>query len=179
MIYNMKKDVGTNLVREAPLEDLAAWARGTEQEIDEIRGQMLPLEEQMAAASERLDLIRRLMGLADSAKRQPTASPRSSPRGERAGGKVPPGASVEDHAEAILAEKGEPMHIGALRDALIERGVPLPGRGDEANVIVRLRRDETRFTRTGRGTYGLAAWGLPAVAPTRHKKVRRRRAVKS
>jgi hypothetical protein len=174
----MKKVVGTNSLREAPLEDLAAWARGTEQEIDEIRAQMLPLEERMAAASERLDLIRRLMGLAESAKRQPRASPRSSPRGERAGG-VPPGASVEDHAEAILAEKGEPMHIGALRDALIERGVPLPGRGDEANVIVRLRRDETRFTRTGRGTYGLAAWGLLAVAPTRHKRVRRRRAVKS
>jgi hypothetical protein len=81
--------------------------------------------------------------------------------------------------EAILAEKGEPMHIGALRDVLIERGIPLPGRGDEANIIVRLRRDDTRFTRTGRGTYGLTAWGLPAVAPTRRKKVRRRRKVKS
>jgi len=174
----MKKTVATKLLREAPLEDLAAWALGTEQEIDEIRAQMLPLEERMAAASERLDLIRRLMGLAGTSKRQPTASPRSSPRGERASG-IPPGASVEDHAEAILAEKGAPMHIGVLRDALIERGVPLPGRGDEANVIVRLRRDETRFTRTGRGTYGLAAWGLPAVAPTRLKKVRRRRAAKS
>ncbi len=175
----MDKSVGTDSSREAPLEDLAAWARATEREIDEIREQMLPLEERMAAASERLDLIRRLMGLADSAKRQPTSAPRSSPRGEPVRGKVLPGASVEDHAEAILTEKGEPMHIGALRDMLIERGVPLPGRGDEANIIVRLRRDEARFTRTGRGTYGLTAWGLPAVAPTRRRKVRRRGAAKS
>jgi hypothetical protein len=162
----------------APVKDLEAWARATEQEIDEIRVEMLPLEERIAAARERLDLIRRLMGLADGSKGQPSA-PRSSPRRKAAEGRVAPGASVEDHVEAILAERGEPMHISALREALIEEGVPLPGRGDEANIIVRLRRDEARFTRTGRGTYALSAWGLPSVAPTRRKKVRKRRAAKS
>jgi hypothetical protein len=175
----MNRDVGTNAKRGAPLEDLEAWARATEREIDEIRGQMLPLEERMGAARERLDLIRRLVGLADGSKRQPTAAPRSSQRGEPAEGRVPPGGTVEDQVEAILAKRGEPMHISALRDALIEQGVPLPGRGDEANIIVRLRRDEARFTRTGRGTYALTAWGLPAVAPTQRRKVRRRRAARS
>jgi hypothetical protein len=175
----MSKNVGTAAMGGAPLKDLEAWARATEREIDEIRGQMLPLEERMGAARERLDLIRRLMGLADGSKRQPTAAPKSSPRGEPAEGRVPPGATVEDHVEAILAERGEPMHISALREGLIEQGVPLPGRGDEANIIVRLRRDEARFTRTGRGTYALAAWGLTAVAPSRRRKVRRGRAVKS
>lgn len=175
----MSKSVDTDSFGVAPLRDLVAWAQATEREIEELRGQMLPLEERMASATERLDLIRRLIGLADGARQRPTAPPRNSARGDAAGGKVPAGATVEDHVEAILSEKGEPMHIGALRRLLIERGVPLPGRGDEANIIVRLRRDETRFTRTGRGTYGLAAWGLPAVAPTRPKKVRRRRTVKS
>lgn len=176
---SMSEDVDTNAIGWAPLKDLEAWAQATEREIDEIRGQMLPLEERMGAARERLDLIRRLMGLADGSKRQPTSAPRSSPREESAEGRVPPGATVEDHVEAILSERGDPMHIGALRAALIEQGVPLPGRGDEANIIVRLRRDEARFARTGRGTYALAAWGLPAVAATQRKKVRRRRAVKS
>jgi HB1, ASXL, restriction endonuclease HTH domain len=177
-MYSVGKSVSTESQPEAPLEDLAAWARATEDEIDEIRREMLPLEDRLAAANERLDLIRRLMGLADSAKRQPSATPQRSARGN-VSGKVRPGASVEDHAEAILAEKGEPMHIGVLRDVLIARGVPLPGRGDEANIIVRLRRDETRFIRTGRGTYGLAVWGLPAVTPMRRKRVRRRKTAKS
>src|SRR6266545_1218951 len=172
----MAKTVGTDAVRKAPLKDLEAWALATEREIDEIRTQMLPLEERMGAARERLDLIRRLIGLADGSKRHPPAQSKRSPSGDSAEGIVPPGATVEDHVEAILAKRGEPMHIRALREALIEQGVPLPGRGDEANIIVRLRRDEARFTRTGRGTYGLAAWGLPAVAPTQRRKVRRRRA---
>jgi hypothetical protein len=175
----MRKNVGTDTSAGAPLEDLAAWARATEQEIDGIREEMLPLEERMAAARERLDLIRRLVGLAEGANRQPTIGQQSSARKEAAEMRVPPGASVEDHLEAILAEKSEPMHIGVLREVLIERGVPLPGRGDEANIIVRLRRDEARFTRTGRGTYGLAVWGLPSVSPTQRKKVRRRRTVKT
>jgi hypothetical protein len=157
------------------MEDLVAWARATEEEIKELRGQMFPLEERMAAATERLDLIRRLIGLADPRAAHETHNvPERSPTGS-AEPRATRGAGMEDHVEAILRDNGEPMHIAALRDALIERGVPLPGRGDEANIIVRLRRDEARFTRTGRGTYGLSAWGLPAIAPTRRKKIRRRR----
>jgi hypothetical protein len=175
----MSKSVSTTPLGGAPLRDLEAWARATETEIEQIRSQMLPLEEQMSAARERLDLIRRLIGLADGSRRQPTAAGGSPSGKDATEARVPPGAAVEDHVEAILAEQGTPIHIRALRETLIERGVPLPGRGDEANIIVRLRRDESRFTRTGRGTYGLAAWGLPPVAPTQRKKVRRRRAAKS
>lgn len=140
---------------------------------------MAPLEDRMASARERLDLIRRLMSLANEGHKPGAVPPRAGPRGKSERSLLPPGANVEDHMEAVLTDAGEPMHISALRQALIERGVPLPGRGDEANIIVRLRRDERRFTRTGRGTYALAAWGLPAVAPTRRKKVRRRTAAKS
>jgi hypothetical protein len=174
----MSNRVGTHKTR-AALEDLEAWAQATEREIEEIRAQMLPLEQRMSAARERLDLIRRLIGLADGPKQQPSAPRTSSPLKQAPATKVPPMATLEDHVEAILSETGEPLHISALREALIKRGVPLPGRGDEANVIVRLRRDEARFTRTGRGTYALTAWGMPTVAPTRRKKVRRRRAVKA
>lgn len=174
----MSEHVGTG-ESGAPLKDLETWARATEREIEDIQAQMLPLEQKMTAARERLDLIRRLVGLADGSRHQQAAPSGTSRRAVPAQRRPMPGASVEDHVEAILAERGEPTHIGVLREALIEQGVPLPGRGDEANIIVRLRRDEARFTRTGRGTYALAEWGLPAVPVTQRKKVRRRRAVKS
>lgn len=166
----MTNDVATLAIAKAPLKDLAAWAAATEKEIAEIRAQMLPLEERIASAKERLDLIRRLIGLADAANGTP------SDAGQVHGPTIPHSISVEAQLEAILSEAGQPLHIAALREGLIERGVPLPGKGDEANIIVRLRRDENRFTRTGRGMYALAAWGMAAVAPTRKKKVRRRKA---
>jgi hypothetical protein len=178
MLMSMTNPVDTRAGGRAPVEDLLAWAKATEREIEEIRLQLAPLEERMAAARERLDLIRRLIGLASGIKKSAAAASGKT-LGNRLGSQLAAGSSVEAHIEAILAERGEPMHIGLLRDALIQRGVPLPGRGDEANIIVRLRRDETKFTRTGRGTYGLATWGLPAVAPTRSKRVRSRRCLRS
>jgi hypothetical protein len=88
----------------------------------------------------------------------------------------PLSANVEDRLEAILRESRQPMHIRDLRQALIERGVPLPGRGDEANIILRLSRAKERFARTGRGLYGLTEWGVESVPPVqRTKKVYRRR----
>jgi len=170
----MSRQVATSVLFHAPVQDLEAWAAATEQEIAEIRNRMFPLEEQLDAAKERLDLIRRLIGLAGAnhakAVRSTTESP--EPGGRREGTQVPPGARVEDHIESVLSDAGQSLHISALRSELIARGVPLPGRGDEANIIVRLRRSEDRFTRTGRGMYGLASWGLPAVIPTRAKKKR-------
>jgi hypothetical protein len=169
----MSNRVRTKRDATAPIGDLQAWARATEAEMADLRRQMLPLEERMAAARERLDLIRRLVGLAERPDSN-NAPPRAESR-DGAPTPVPPTANLEAHIEAVLAERGAPMHIGDLREALIDKGVPLPGRGDEANIIVRLRRDQSRFTRTGRGTYGLATWGLPAVNPTRTKKVRTRK----
>lgn len=158
------------LSTDAPLKDLKQWADATEQEIQHIRSEIAPLEERLEAAQERLGLIRRLIGLAQ------TDGGAKPPRRRDGGQTLPSGAELEDHLEALLDEAGEPLHISQLRDQLIARGIPLPGKGDEANIIVRLRREESRFTRTSRGMYALAAWGLPAVVPTKRKKVRRRRA---
>ena len=66
------------------------------------------------------------------------------------------------------------MHISDIRSSPLEKGIPIPGRGDEANVIVRLRRLEDRFTRTARGTYGLAEWKLPALASKAGRRKRRK-----
>lgn len=59
---------------------------------------------------------------------------------------------------AILDEAAEPMHVRDIRAAPSSRGVPLSGRGADANVIVHPSRMPDVFVRTGRGTYGLAKW---------------------
>jgi hypothetical protein len=82
-------------------------------------------------------------------------------------------SDLEDAVEELLRAAGEPLHISKIRETLVAQGVPIPGRGDDANIIVRLRRFEDRFTRTARGTYGLAEWGIPALRSKTRKRPRR------
>jgi hypothetical protein len=81
-------------------------------------------------------------------------------------------SDLEDAVEEILHAAGAPLHISDIRERLMEQGVPIPGRGDDANIIVRLRRFEGRFTRTARGTYGLSEWGIPALKSKTRKQRR-------
>jgi hypothetical protein len=160
---------------EEEMSQLLMWKQLAEEEISELEGQMAPLEHALDGARERLDLIRRLIHLhgpqpdgknGPTASLEPAVARRASPATD----------DLEDAVREILESAGEPMHIGAIREALIERDAPLPGRGDEANIIVRLRRDPNLFTRTGRGMYALATWGLPEMQPTaRKRKIKRTR----
>ncbi len=153
-------------------EALYAWAEDIEREIAEITSDIIPLQQRLDAAREKLDLIRRLIHLS-----APNAA--SLPRNADT---IPPPSQVsvlpgiEDRIEDILRSNGKPMHIRELRATLIQKGVPLPGRGDEANIILRLRRASDRFVRTERGTYALTAWNLPEYSPTpSRKRVAKRR----
>ena len=151
---------------------------GIEKEIEVIRASIAPLEQRLEAARERLDLVRRLIRLTEGAKSTPR-------RGVEAHISSSSGSAAllltgrqdfEAHLEHILREAGKPMHISEIRQSLVDRAVPLPGRGDEANIIVRLRRAPERFTRTGRGTYALTTLGLDAVPPAkRRRRVRARK----
>jgi len=68
---------------------------------------------------------------------------------------------VQSDAEAILKEHGVPMHINQLLAEFVRRGLPLPGRGTPTNIVVHLTASD-RFSRKGRGTYGLAEWDRPS-----------------
>jgi hypothetical protein len=152
------------------LDQLQAWAREIESEMAEIRGAMTPLEQRLAAAKERHDLIQRLIRLTEESPGQQQASTQRGSQPASASGPQ----DVEGHIELVLREAGAPMHISDLRRALVDRAVPLPGRGDEANIIVRLRRAPERFTRTGRGTYALTSLGLKEVPPAKRRRRARR-----
>lgn len=153
-------------------ETLQRLAEEIESEIAELRSGILPLQQRLDAAREKLDLVHRLIHLSspsnDSTSTQHgSASPSSSP------------LQLEDYMERILLTAGTPLHIRQIRASLIEMGVPLPGKGDEANIILRLRRASDRFIRTERGTYALAAWNMPSYSPTpRKRKIRRHRTSK-
>lgn len=84
-------------------------------------------------------------------------------------------ADVVEATVALLRDERRPMHISELMAALQEKGVRIPGSGQQANLISYLRRDG-RIVRPSRGIYGLGEWGLKdAAAPTRKKKRTRRR----
>lgn len=152
------------------LEQLQEWTSVTEKEIEEIRAALAPLEQRLQGANERLDLLRRLTRM--------TETEQAWPQNAAALGRAQPGPiaslggkqDLEAHLEKILREAERPMHISDIRRALVDRAVPLPGRGDEANIIVRLRRAPERFVRTGRGMYAVTALGLEAVPPAKRRR---------
>jgi hypothetical protein len=77
------------------------------------------------------------------------------------------GAVVE-----ILEAQGEPMQIRDLMAAVKERGVPIPGKGQQANLIAHISRDE-RIVRPRRGFYALREWGLAEARPKKRRTRRR------
>jgi len=161
------KNVPTSLVSNDALQ---VWAENIEREIAEITSSIIPLQQQLDAAREKLDLVRRLIHLSSPGAASLPRSTDAVPPSPQA----PPFPVIEDRIEEILRSSGKPMHISELRTSLIQMGVPLPGRGDEANIILRLRRASDRFVRTERGTYALMSWNMPEYSPAPSKKTVRR-----
>lgn len=81
---------------------------------------------------------------------------------------------IEQGAIQVLAERSKPLHISELRAELARRGIPIPGKGTDANVIVYLSRCKD-ICRVGRGLYALRTWNVPEVPARRRRSVRKRR----
>ena len=86
---------------------------------------------------------------------------------------------LQAHIEEILKENGEPLHINKLHRLLAKRGAALPDEGEEASIILHLRKGNSKFVRTGKGTYGLRVWDISEVAPSKKRKVPRTMAKKN
>ncbi len=82
----------------------------------------------LAREQERLNLLERLRNLDATPIEEPVtaAAPRSG---------------LEDAVVEYLRLAGKPIHISVLRSRLVEDGVPIPGKGIDANVITRISRD--------------------------------------
>jgi hypothetical protein len=134
------------------------------------------LERFIAATREEEQLLSRLLalrrtGLANSdgksSKHAHQSTPPSAPAGEA---RHPVVHAVIDE----LTTAGRPLHISELMRLLRDRHIAIPGSGSQANLITHLRRDD-RLIRPSRGMYGLAAWGLQAMAASRRVRRKKRR----
>jgi hypothetical protein len=81
----------------------------------------------------------------------------NSSTGQRKRGQA---AVLIEAAKAALARAHRPLHIAELRASIEKAGIPIPGQGEDANLIVHVRKSD-EIVRIGRGFYALAEWNLP------------------
>ena len=146
------------------LRDLKVWRAEVVVPLTTLRAQLAETQVAIQEAQQRLQLLDGLLLMEE---------PRHSERGDGAVTPRPAERDFVSKCEAVIREAGAPLHIKELHAALVERGVPIPGRGTEANVISRVQRSEGRIVRVGRGMYALPEFGLEERLPTR-KRMRRR-----
>jgi hypothetical protein len=159
-------------------EDLLAEAlAAAHQRRDEIEQQIAQLTGERDVARREIELLEELLAV----RRGEAVSPRSfgeaDARARRAAprrrGRTQP---VVVAAIAELEEVGRPLHISELMQSLQNRGVRIPGSGQQANLIAHLTR-EPQIVRPSRGMYALASWGIeekPKVKPAVRRRVRGR-----
>lgn len=135
------------------LQELETWEREIIVELDRIARELEPLLGCREELKAKLELVQRLRGL--------EAKTAVKPARDAVTGVVTPtattrvGGELQEAVREILLASGKPMHLRELRAALVKRGVPIPGKGTDANIIVHLRRASDMFDRRGRGIYAL------------------------
>jgi hypothetical protein len=161
---------------EPDLTNLSAWRDALSGQAETLRHEIRAKQTDLAQVEERLSLVTKLIEVEtrsnDNGSHGDPGAPAMEPSTETHFQSRTTSTDLEQAVEDILRAAGEPLHISQIRSALSDKHVPIPGRGDDANIIVRLRRLEDRFTRTARGTYGLAEWGIPALASKQRKRRR-------
>lgn len=130
------------------------------------------LRSEIAADTRREAALKALLAAAPNGSRSPEVSATlATPADSIARISIHP---IEQGAIGILRERAQPVHISELRAELTRRGVPIPGKGTDANVIVYLTRSE-QVCRVGRGLYALRDLGVPEVPSRRRRAARKRR----
>ena len=125
------------------------WIVAAEEEVSDLARQVERAQFQLAEARRRLMLLYEML-----------ASVTNGPVGvspDKARTTRPVREQVQSDAEAILRERGMPMRAQDLHAEFIRRGMPLPGRGTPTNIIAHIVASD-RFSRRGRGVYGLTEW---------------------
>ena len=118
------------------LENLVATRDQLAKALDEARNQMARLKSSVSTMEERLQLVSRLIEVEERTEAE-LAPPAL---GERFEWSAPPNTQtvrsfddqLETEVERILESAGRPLHISEIRSELIQNGVPIPGRGDDA-----------------------------------------------
>lgn len=162
-----------------PSGDLNGWAEALRQKAGELRQDINDKQLLLAEVEERLNLVNRLIALDGDARNSPANDTKTTTQPKDLSDAPNQGEAqhFEESVASLLANVGRPTHISDIRKGLIERGVSIPGRGEESNIIVRISQDP-RFNRTARGTYALTEWGIPSMKASSRNSRRRRPASK-
>src|SRR5690349_18790188 len=149
------------------IEELRHWKSEAIVEHEAAQASLAAAQQRVEACRERLRLLDRLLAVENP---EPAASRRENSE------LTPPIDDLLDACEKLVRNAGKPLHIKELHTGLLNEGIPIPGRGTEANLLVRLHRSNGRFVRTGRGTYAPVSMGAPEVRPTQRRRVSSRSA---
>jgi hypothetical protein len=140
-------------------EQLRNWLNDLESEQQELMVSLEPLLRRKDQLRQKIELVERLLSLESDSRVQSDPAHRKNGAIRHAAalgtGGNRTGSELQEVVREILEEYGKPMHISDIRSALLDRGVPIPGKGTDANIIVHLRRAPDVFERKNRGTYGL------------------------
>lgn len=154
---------------------IESWLKTKRGQIEELEGRIHPYLEELESLRHDVRLLEELAHRAQS-----DGLPQPAGRGSTNG--TPPRVTSRTNAvtEAvykILREAGGSLHISDLRTRMLEKGHPIPGKGEDANLIVHISKDP-RIARVGRGTYDLVEHGakpMPQARKRRKKTTRRRK----
>lgn len=170
-------DWGHGLNDKSNLDGLSAEVlRGA---LEAAQGRVVEMDRQVEAAVAEREAARREVVLLEELVAVRGDHQVAPPGSGQAASAAPPRSKTrkrsEPHPAAIAAvaeleRAGRPLHISELMRLLQERGVEIPGSGQQANLIAHLTR-HPEVMRPSRGMYALASWKLPE--PLKRSKRRR------
>lgn len=155
------------------IEELRRWRADAAEELSTAEAGLAAAQLKLEACRERVRLLDRLLTVEGGSEADTATEAR--PVATTVASLAPPDELL-DACEKVVRSAGRPLHISEMHAALLKDGTPIPGRGTEANLLVRLHRSNGRFVRTGRGTYAPASMGAAEVRPTQRRRVAARSA---
>jgi hypothetical protein len=141
----------------APHIDLRVAIDLWRRELQDIEAELVPLTERRDRLREKIDLAERLQRLESPTLATPESETKAviEPDFDPLESFHPRIRQMLHAARQILRDRGEPLHVTTIVQELRARDVPIPGQGNESNLISHLIRAPHVFHRTGRGTYEL------------------------
>jgi hypothetical protein len=161
----------TSMKEDGRAGEIRRWKAEAVAEFEAAQANLAAAQQRVEASRERLRLLDRLLAVENGPETL------TQERSMQANHQPTPFADdLLDACERLVRSAGRPLHIKELHAAVLKEGIPIPGRGTEANLLVRLHRSDGRFVRTGRGTYAPASMGVQEVRPTQRRRVSARSA---
>jgi len=121
-------------------EQLEQWLKEAQQELEDSRKELANAQQKVFTAEEK---VRSLETLLDSEGLTQRAYPSQD------------GDVLVSTLEEILQQSNGPLSIPELKKELLEREVPIPGQGRDANLIAKMQRSDGRIIRVSRGQYDI------------------------